>query len=134
MVLMRALNGIAAAILMFSSASQAAEAGNRAEVHNRMGNVSINRGNGYVAVVGTTNGNPGDIVIAQPGGRGEIVYRDGCREVVEPGDRKTIAEESPCLSGYWVSHDRWGMALALGAGTGSAIYFATKDDDKPKSP
>jgi len=56
------------------------------------------------------------------------------REVVEPGETKSIAEVSPCRTGYGPIREPWGMALALGAGAGAVIYFATKDDDKPKSP
>ncbi|MCB1507183.1 MAG: hypothetical protein KDJ47_19640 [Hyphomicrobiaceae bacterium] len=94
--------------------------------------MSINKGNGYVAVVGTINGAPGDVVMAHPGGRGEIVYSETCREPVEPGDVKTIAETPPCLGTYDAAS--WGMPLALGAGVGAVVYFVTKDDDKPKSP
>ena len=128
MVFKRLLCGVAAVVMLSSS-------GQAAEVFNRAGKVSINTGNGYVAVVGTTYGRPGDIVIAHPGGRGEIVYVDGCRQAVEPGQTEMIALESPCRTGYGpVMREPWGMALALGATTGAVIYFATKDDDKPKSP
>lgn len=124
----KCLVGCVTAAVMVSSVSQAAE------VTNRAGKVSINKGEGYLAVVGTTYGRPGDVVIAHPGGRGEIVYVDGCREDVEPGDTKTIAQDSPCRSGYANNREPWAMVLALGAGTGAVIYDITKDDDKPKSP
>lgn len=125
MLLSRLLSGFAAAVI-FSSVGQAAE------VNTLMGTVSINKGSGYVRVSQTAYGNPGDVVIAHPGGRGEIVYVDGCREIVEPGETKRIAQDSPCRTGYAPIRAPWGMALAVGGTVGVGIYLMTKDDDKPK--
>ena len=61
------------------------------------GSVLVNhRGNGYVAVV-STQLQPGDSVVANPGGRGQIFYEDGCTVTAEEGKVILIQEQSPCV-------------------------------------
>ena len=57
--------------------------------------VSVNRGQGYQEVVtAATPAKDGDQVMAGPGGRGKIVYSDGCAVDVYPGSVVTVKEGS----------------------------------------
>jgi hypothetical protein len=60
------------------------------------GQVLISRGQGYQQVTGSTQANPGDTVVANPGGSGQIVYPDGCTVQVRPGSIVAVAPQSPC--------------------------------------
>ena len=60
------------------------------------GQVLINRGQGYQQVAGSSQANPGDTVVANPGGSGQIVYADGCTVQVRPGSIVSVAPQSPC--------------------------------------
>lgn len=108
------------------------------------GQLSISSGQGYRSVTGPTPGAAGDVIIASPGGSGEIVYDDGCRIRVVPGGVVTVAAKSPCrdrmaLGGSMkdspvVEEPRrdYGFIaplVAVGGTVGAVIYFATKGDD-----
>lgn len=125
------LVGSIAAAMIFSSIAQAAS------VLRHDGKVSINKGNGYVAVVGSINGAPGDVVMAHSGGRCEIVYSETCREPVEPSDIKTIAEPLPVLSTMTVRHGvccwHWGQAWALSSILTPKMAINPRAPKKPKS-
>jgi hypothetical protein len=58
--------------------------------------VFVNRGSGYHAVVGTTDVQPGDSVMAGPKGSALITYDDGCKTSVDPGVVVAIGQTSPC--------------------------------------
>lgn len=62
------------------------------------GKLLINRGTGYAPVIGTLSVNPGDMLMASPAGRGEIVYDDGCHRAIEPGTVLAVTALSPCAS------------------------------------
>ena len=104
--------------------------------------VQVNRqGKGYVAVSYAGDLQVGDTVFASPGGRGEIIYDDGCRVVVEEGHVYEIEEPPPCAAGAvadgpWhagVSH--WAIYVLPGAAViGGLIFLFNDDDDKPASP
>ena len=61
------------------------------------GDVLVNRGGGgYVPASGAMELVPGDSVMAQANGGGEITYPDGCKVQVAPVGVVAIAEHSPC--------------------------------------
>lgn len=84
------VSAIAVAALLTSTLAQAIT------VESIQGRVAINRGNGFQPLTATTNGNSGDRVMANPNSSAEIVYDNGCREKVEPGQVVTIKVEPPC--------------------------------------
>lgn len=67
-----------------------------ATVDSIQGRVAINRGTGFQPVTTATSGKSGDRVMASPNSSAEIVYDNGCREKVEPGQVVTIKAEPPC--------------------------------------
>src|SRR6185369_12224165 len=52
--------------------------------------VSVNKGQGYKQVAAASEVSVGDQVMAAPGGRGKIVYPDGCVIDVYPGAVITV--------------------------------------------
>jgi hypothetical protein len=98
----------------------------------RKGIVLVNDGSGYVAA---NNGAPlqaGDAVMAKPGGRGEIVYDDGCREPVEPQNVVLVQDISPCVEGA----GPWPIYALPGAGVVAGSFLVSNDNgvDRPASP
>ena len=59
------------------------------------GSASVNRGQGFEAVNGSTTVNPGDVVNVPPGSNAQIVYPDGSIQAVQPGN---IASVGPGIS------------------------------------
>ncbi len=111
------------------------------------GMVFVNhRGDGYVAVDNRTQVRPGDSVVANPGGRGQIVYDDGCTVIVEEGRVVLVREYSPCdpqsslVQGMLEHHPLdWGAYALYAAGIAGAIglgiaVFRNAGDDEPASP
>jgi hypothetical protein len=49
------------------------------------GKVLINRGQGFKEISGSAQANTGDQVMVQPGGRGKVLYTEGCMVDVLPG-------------------------------------------------
>ena len=124
------------------------------------GTVLVNRGSGYLAVDYATQLQTGDSVVAKPGGRGQIIYEEGCTVTVRPGSVVSVGSQSTCKTtanfaetrmgvgageGEWTSHvepDEEGLSAhhillgtAIAGGIGVGIYYLTKDsDDKPASP
>ena len=100
-----------------------------ATVNATSGQVLLNRGEGYRLITGSTHGDPGNTVVANPGGSGQIVYDDGCVEDVLPGSAVTIAAESPCKSGLLgLNGTTYAIgAVIVGGGIGAAILLGKKD-------
>lgn len=116
------------------------------------GTVLVDRGNGFGIVNGPTYLNPGDSVIANPGGSAQIVYSDGCRIAVQPGDVVPAQSVSPCANGgsspaaQESKSDEsgggginsttllvGGAVVGIGAGA-AALLLSGGDDDHPASP
>lgn len=119
------------------------------------GKVSINSGAGYKAASSGNKVNVGDVVMASPGARAQLIYPDGCKVPVNPGAVMTIQAESPCAGAYaqvfpqCLPGDlRWecnggayvfgGLSVAI---IGAGIYNALQNKDgggpvftKPASP
>jgi hypothetical protein len=104
-----------------------------ATVQTLAGSVYIDRGSGYTNVGGSTSAKPGDLVMAKAGGRGEILYDDGCRQAVDVGAVVMVGAASPCQSGLGpVDHDYILAGMAIAAGVGIAAVLSN-DDDKSAS-
>ena len=97
------------------------------------GKVSINRGDGFSQISSATSAKPGDRVMAGLSSTAEIVYNNGCREILEPGSLITVAETPPCKTatvpqdGGWVTQTTeerktniWAYALGAAAVGGIA--------------
>jgi hypothetical protein len=102
------------------------------------GTVSINHGAGYKAAGPGSEAKVGDVVMASPGARAQLVYPDGCKVPVNPGAVVTIQAESPCAGAYaQVPGDNTGAyvagALLLG-GVGAGIYYITQNNKKSSTP
>ena len=89
-------------------------------------------------VAGSTQGNPGDTIVANPGGSAQIVYPDGCAVDVSPGSVATIAAQSPCgssstsSSGLGTNATMFVIgAAAVGGGVAAALLL---QKDKSASP
>ena len=106
------------------------------------GPIMVDLGGGYVAVDSGTPVEPGNSVMATPGGSGQIIYDDGCRVLVEEGQVVLVEPQSPCVEEANVDD-------GLSAGVGSyalvvlpvaaiivGLVFVLGDDDKdrPASP
>ena len=84
------VTAVAVAAMLASSVAQAIT------VESIQGRVAINRGVGFQPLTATTAGKSGDRVMASPNSSAEIVYDNGCREKVEPGQVVMIKAEPPC--------------------------------------
>lgn len=105
-----------------------------ASVNVIQGQVLINRGQGYEQVIGSTQANPGDTIVVNPGGSAEVVYPDGCSAPVVPGSVLSVAAQSPCQA---QTGGPDGTTIAVGAavvvgGIGAVILL--KNKDKSASP
>ena len=60
------------------------------------GQVLLNTGQGYRLVQGSTNVNPGDMIVVNPGGLARIIYDDGCVREVRPPAVTAISAQAPC--------------------------------------
>lgn len=105
------------------------------------GDVLVNRGSGYVAVADTVQVNPGDLIIANPGGGAILIYENGCQVPVEVGYVVSVKDDPPCdggtaagggtnwvVIGLGVAAVAGGIALAAGGGGGGG------GGDRPASP
>ena len=99
------------------------------------GQVLVNQGDGYRQVVGTTEVKPGDSIVVNPGGSGQIVYPDGCSVQIQAGSVTTIAEASPCsTAGTGSGATTFAIgALIVGGGIGAAVLVG-QGGDKSASP
>ena len=115
------------------------------------GEVLLNRGEGYRLVKEATEVVAGNQLIANPHGKGQVVFADGCVLKVEPGVVVTIPDQSPCTrQGQQVEtggslkddpipeqrDDRRYLlkGLIIGGVVGGAILLFDKDKDNPSSP
>ena len=115
-----------------------------------LGQVLINSGQGYRLVQGSTNVNPGDMIVVNPGGLARITYDDGCVSEVRPPAVTAISSQSPCqqqkqsssqdepqgepqggIGGISTTHVVLGTALV---GGGVAAWFLLSGKFKPASP
>jgi len=111
------------------------------------GQVLLNTGQGYRLVQGSTNVNPGDMIVVNPGGMARITYDDGCVTEVRPPAVTAISTQSPCQQqkqsspqnepqgesqgGISTTHVVLGTAALVGAGVAALLYFGKL---KPASP
>jgi hypothetical protein len=109
------------------------------------GQVLLNTGQGYRLVQGSTNVNPGDMIVVNPGGMARITYDDGCVREVRPPAVTAISSQSPCqqnqsspegephggTGGISTTHVVLGTALV---GGGVAAWLLLSRKDKPASP
>lgn len=143
MVARRAALLFGAAILLSVSAAHV----EAATLEGLQGVVLVDRGGGYGAVQGPTQLNPGDSVIANPGGSASVVYPDGCKVPVVPGSVVAVGSQSPCsmetgavenqalggLFGFNTTTLLIGGVVVAGAVAG-IILLTDDDDEKPASP
>jgi len=111
------------------------------------GAVLVDRGGGYDIIDGPTQLNPGDSVIANPGGGAKVIYPDGCTVPVRPGAVIAAQKTSPCSKkgaeqevaeadeggGLNTTHLLVGGA-AVGLGAGAAVLLTADDNEAPASP
>jgi hypothetical protein len=71
------------------------------------GDLSINRGQGFMPVKSQMSAKVGDSVMVAPGGSATVVYDDGCKVTVQPGAVTSIAALSPCASGSNAQGNPW---------------------------
>ena len=113
------------------------------------GQVLLNTGQGYRLVQDSTNVNPGDMIVVNPGGMARITYDDGCVTEVRPPAVTAISSQSPCQlqqqkqgssqddqqgephGGISTTHVVLGTALV---GGGVAAWFLLSHKGKPASP
>ena len=129
--------------LLALTAAVAATAAHAATLEAVQGGVFVNHGNGYNQVGGTTELNSGDQVMANAGGSAQIVYPDGCKVALEPGQVVAIAPKSPCSietgsvpdasSGSGIDGTTLLVGgLVVGGAVGAAILLSDDDDDNNK--
>lgn len=70
------------------------------------GTVRVNQGKGFATLQGASAVKAGDTIMADPKGKGRLVYSDGCTVNVKPGALVTVAEVSPCSLNAQTSDDR----------------------------
>jgi len=97
----------------------------------RKGPVLVNHGSGWHMAANTrTPLQAGDAVTAKPGGRGEIVYDDGCRDPVEPHKVVLVQDISPCVYGG----GPWPIYALPGAGVVAGSLLISDFNDRAASP
>ncbi len=121
------------------------------------GKVSVNTGEGFRTIRLPTAVGAGTAVMVSPGGRADIVYDNGCRQIVSGGVVAVVASNPPsctpraslgankcglkdtgpeCAAAdpEAVSHDHLILgAIVAGGGVAAAIALS-HDHDKPASP
>ena len=132
MIMRLSLTGcfVALAVLMGATAQAAT-------LNGIEGTVLVNRGSGWhVSATEATELEPGDSVVANPGGRGQIIYEDGCTVTVEEGNVVLVGEQSPCVE--QASADGGGLLGTGGlfiivpvVGAIVGLVFLLKGDDEP---
>lgn len=95
------------------------------------GETLVNRGDGYIQILDSVQGNAGDVVMVRPNGRATIIYADGCEQTVLPEEVVTVSAQSPCEAGPAVGNNagKYLIGGALVAGTVAGIILLTGDDD-----
>ena len=123
---------------MFSVMTMAVPAG-AAKLSGINGGISVNTGGGFQRIRGVANLNPGDRIMAGPDGKAEIVYDDGCKVPVAPGQVVTVTTTSPCRVGQTIlGVDEptlvFGGFAALSAGAGTLVTSGGGNNSIPASP
>jgi LPXTG-motif cell wall-anchored protein len=135
---MRRLSGISLAVASIGSVACVSVA-DAATVGSIQGEVSVNRGDGFRRVTGSSSAKTGDSVMVGSGSSAQVSYEDGCVVNVNPGAVYTVTQTSPCASGAnetpqtGITTGQMAVGGALLAGAGAGIYFLTKKD-KASSP
>ena len=101
------------------------------------GNLYLNRGKGFEAIVNVTEAHTGDSVMASGTGRAAVVYEDGCKvEVSAKTSVVAVQETSPCKSGGAIEAPggaavgKWAIGAAVvGGGVAAAILIGGSGDD-----
>jgi hypothetical protein len=129
---MRPVFAFVASIMLVSTVEHALAA----TVHVTGGQVFLSHGEGYRRLVGSAQARPGDRVVANPGGSGQIVYSDGCKVEVKPGTVAIVTQQSPCGGGATVGTGGDSSLYAIGAViVGGAVGAAALlGKDGPSSP
>lgn len=65
-----------------------------------LGQVFVNRGQGFQPLAGPSEANPGDQLMVSPGGTATVLFGDGCSMNLQPGGVMTVSSVSPCASPY----------------------------------
>jgi hypothetical protein len=100
--------------------------------------VFVNRGSGFQPVGGTQEVTPGDLVRAGDTGRAQIIYDNGCKELVEPGQTLSVAGGSMTDDKSFREPPRcrgaagWLLGAAAVGGIAAAIIISEDDDDRPR--
>jgi hypothetical protein len=101
------------------------------------GEVLVDHGSGFDIVNGSTTLNPGDSVIANPGGSALIVYDTECKVPVQPGAVVTVNKYSPCNGGGGFALDTTTLVVGgavVGLGAAAAVLLTSSKDETPASP
>ncbi|HEX9881316.1 MAG TPA: hypothetical protein VGA65_02300 [Hyphomicrobium sp.] len=125
---------VAAAAVLLSGLGTSLQA---ATLENIQAEVLIDRGGGFDITAGPTLLNPGDTVIANPGGGAVIVYNSECKVPVKPGAAVAVHKDSPCSSGGGGVFNTTTLLIGgtvVGLGAGAAVLLTAGDDEKPVSP
>lgn len=69
-----------------------------ATLSNVSGQILVHRGGGFEIAQPGQQLKPGDIVVANPGARAQIVYEEGCTAIVSAGEFISIGRKAPCLA------------------------------------
>lgn len=108
-----------------------------ASVNVKEGSVSLSQGQGFSAISGSASASAGDVVMAGANGRAEIIYDNGCRVLVEPGQSVSIKSAPPCGEADQATATDSEM-LALSAvtvgGVLGGILLLNEASDHPASP
>jgi hypothetical protein len=75
-------------------------AASAATVDSIKGRVLLNRGDGFKSLAAPTTANPGNTVMAAPGGNAKLRYADGCVIDIRPGAIVSVGARSPCTAPY----------------------------------
>lgn len=104
-----------------------ASAAQATSVQNAAGPVSVNSGGGFRPIHGGASVQPGDVVMAGRHGRAEIVYDNGCRQILPANNSITIPFDPPCASGAEFSDHYILGAVAIAGIVAGAITLSGGD-------
>ncbi len=112
-------------VLGLGCAALLASACSAASIEPVQGQVSVNRGKGFVPVKSRADGKTGDLVMVSPDGAALVTYPDGCKVDVKPGAVTTIAPLSPCASGSYAQDQtkNYMMPVVFGGTVLSVVGF-----------
>ncbi len=136
----RWLPGAAALLVFLAGASAQA-----ATLEGIQGTVLVDHGSGYSVAHGPMQLNPGDSVIANPGGAAKVVYADGCSVPVQPGSVVAVAGQSPCsietgavdpppTEGVFNTTTLLVGGVIVGGVVAAVVLLNDNGDDAPASP